>query len=120
MMVSLMFFNLEIFVYLVMVVKCIDMDLLVKVDTALKYIILSKMMIVVWLYLRFFVHFLAVKYSWETQLLFLSAERKRVNKVFCLLLLLIDSLGIFATKLKSVPDGFRWRESSLKLMLGEI
>lgn len=69
-------FNLEIFVHLIMAVKCIDMDLLVKVDTALKYIILSKMMIVVWLYLRSFVHFLAVKYSWEIQLLFLSAERK--------------------------------------------
>lgn len=46
MMVSIMLFNLEIFVYLVMAVKCIDTGLLVKV--ALKCIILSKMMIVVW------------------------------------------------------------------------
>lgn len=63
-MVSIMFFNLEIFVYLVMAVKCIDMDLLVKVDIALKYIALSKMMIMVWLYLRSFVHFPSVKYRW--------------------------------------------------------
>lgn len=46
--------------------------------------------------------------------------KKAVNKVFCLLLLLIDSQKIFATKLKSVPDGFWWRESLLKLLLGEI
>lgn len=47
-----------------MAVKCIDMDLLVKVDIALKYIALSKMMIMVWLYLRSFVHFPSVKYRW--------------------------------------------------------
>lgn len=64
-MVSIMFFNWEIFIYFVMSIKCIDMDLLVKVDAPSEYIILSEMMIVVWLYLRSFVNFLSVKYSWE-------------------------------------------------------
>lgn len=65
MMVSIMFFNWEIFIYFVMSIKCIDMDLLVKVRMPLKYIILSEMMIMPWLYLRSFVNFLSVKYSWE-------------------------------------------------------
>lgn len=65
MMVSIMFFNWEIFIYFVMSIKCIDMDLLVKVDMPLKCIILSEMMIMAWLYLRSFVNFLSVKYSWE-------------------------------------------------------
>lgn len=46
--------------------------------------------------------------------------KQAVNKVFCLLLFLIDSQAIFVTELKTVPDGFWWRESLPKLLLGEI
>lgn len=81
MMVSVMFFTLEILVYLVMSVKHIGIGFACESRCSFK-IHYCRVMIVVCSHLRSFVHFPHVKDSWGSWLLYLRAERKRQTRCF--------------------------------------